>query len=993
MRIRLLTSFLPISLLGLFLFCALGLLSLAPTFRSVDKSFDSELNQVASNAESVFLANLKGTLDLVASMSGIVGVQSSSSLQAQAQEQLLVPESVREMLSTALDINSALVRLIVFDHEGKPITLVSKQSERQGHSRPPLPIPWQPSVIEANKAMANLVSSSNTLQLVQVLPSYSPKLSVGFLYTEIDFTQWLVSGNLVLSGDEKSRFHDRRVIIKLRVGRSNLDQQIQQPSDYLPKATHKALLVRSLPSPLIGMELVVEASADTPAARVAAWHTVYLVLGMTLFAWSVIVWMIYFFRNRYVLPLRRMNLRLRNVIAIEETERHGQYNDSVSRLACLLDQLVAELDEAKTGKLKRLEDTYSELYRTRARLEQIASSAGVVAISFCQQTGRVLYRTTSALEFFNFGGMTCMPDRQIGWRDLYRMVSRRQRGALRDCLRRLRRDGSSKMQLMLRGVGSQRIYELRFRLHRFDKSGASRIDIIALDNTERALAEQARAASEERKTAIINVATDAYFSIASDGTILEVNPAAETLTGYSNLEMVGLNASGLIFSSTDFDRVKELWSSRHLFGGGMASYSTVIQCVTKSGIAVPVEASGAMVASAGLETYACIYLQDLRQRLGRDLSLIRKGRELEEVFDLSPGGITIFNEHDRLSQINKRLESLLSDVGVKIELGCTKDQFWSALSDKAQLDIPPTLHLHLAPGENAVSFHGKSPLTLKYTERALADEHHTNFSTVVYFSDITQEYQLDALKSGFLATAAHELRTPLAIILGFSELLSDEEYSVEEQKSLSRSIYGNSLRLSALLNDLLDLVKIEAGGAGDFKFELVDFDRLLQFFLSNSTVLDNNVFIYAGHPLKLENANLGGVKIRVDVAKIERVLHNVLSNSVKYSDIGSEIVISARVDRMDVGEWVVLEIADHGVGMTSREVEHAFDRFWRADSRSGSVPGTGLGLPIAREIMTAHGGEINLRSQPGCGTVVSLKIPAISSGSVGLNQDALMSAS
>lgn len=74
--------------------------------------------------------------------------------------------------------------------------------------------------------------------------------------------------------------------------------------------------------------------------------------------------------------------------------------------------------------------------------------------------------------------------------------------------------------------------------------------------------------------------------------------------------------------------------------------------------------------------------------------------------------------------------------------------------------------------------------------------------------------------------------------------------------------------------------------------------------------------------------------------------------------------------------------------MTSTEIEHAFDRFWRSDSRTGTVPGTGLGLPIEREIMTHHGGEINLRSQLGRGTVVVLTIPIFAPDSVGLNQDA-----
>lgn len=984
MLTRFLLAFAPLSLLGLALFCILALLSLQPSYRAVDRALESELHEAGANAAAGFMANLEGTFDLVASMASFAGVEISNFQQTETQGQKLVPNNVRQILSAALGINKSLISLTVFDPDGNPVYLIGNGGKRQGAPLAP-PMPWAPTAVEANKSIANILANGNRLHIAHVLPSFSPRRPVGFLYAEIDFTEWLATEMKALSWGGLTQLKNRRVDIKLQSGKSDIDQQIKQSFGYLPKDSHKVQLRRSLPSPLAGNELLIEVSADASTARATARHSVYLVLGMTVFAWAIIVWLIHYFRKRFVLPLRRMSFELHRTLAAEESDRGGQYHDSVKRLAQLLGRLTEELDQAKQGKTKRLEDTYSELFRTRARLEQIASSSGVVAMSFCRLTGKFLYRTSSLSEFMKFSGAFNKLKREITWRDLYREVSRQQGGALRDCMRILRRQGVSRMQLALSGVNGKRIYELRFRLQRADQTRVASVDLIALDNTERAIAELGRIASEERKSAIINVAPDAYLSMASDGLILEANPALEKLTGWRNIEMVGLNARGLIFNAADFSRIENLFAEESRSAGEI---TLVVGCLLKSGLCVPVEVRGAIVASAGEQAYVCVYIQDLRQRLNRDVALFRKGREIEEVFDLSPDGIAIFNEKNRLLRINKRLVLFLLDAGVKIELGCALDEFWNLLRGKSELRAHQTLCFCRHQSEGAAGLKDSVFLTLKYIERILSDEFVEGFSKVIYFTDITQEFQLDELKSGFLATAAHELRTPLAIILGFSELLGDEEYSADERKALSRSIYMNSLRLSALLNDLLDLSRIEAGGSEGFKFEIVDMTRLLQGFLLNSTVLKSDVLTYSGHRLKVEITRLEGVKVRVDVHKIERVLHNLLSNAVKYGCADADIEIHAHVDRRDSEDWVILEIIDHGVGMTSTEIEHAFDRFWRSDSKTGTVPGTGLGLPIARVIMTHHGGEINLRSQFGRGTVVVLAIPVFAPDSVGLNQDA-----
>ena len=983
------TVFFPIYILALALLCFFALSSLAPNFRVLDKSLENELYQDAADAAANFIANLEATIGLVGAIASTSGVEISNSLQTQTQGRFSVPQHVQRQLSAALGINKALIFFIVYDANGNPAEVVSNGGLRKGSSEA-FHIPWPVHAIDANKVIADISEHDKTLQIAYALPGYSPGLSTGILYAEIDFSQWLEPrqgnrGDVVISP-----FANRQLAVKLQKGKSSTDQPIFRDGGFLPKESHVVSLTKALPLPLVGFELVIKASATAPAVNAAAWKSIYSVIGVAIFSWSVILFLIHYFRKCYVLPLRRMSLELQKVVVDEESER-GQYGNSVKRLARALDRLTSELDQARYGKSRRLEETYDELYRTRARLEQIASNSNVVAASFCMLTGKTLYRTSSLLELEKFIGVPGGLSPHLSWRGLYRAARRCQGGALRDCVRILKRVGSSRMQLVLLGGGGERIYELRLKVQRPAQVKNGRIDVIALDNTERAIAERELAQSEERKAAILNVAPFSYISMKLDGTILEANPAAERLTGWSNVHLVGLNAKCLIFNSVDYSRIEEIWSTMQSSSGGAANYSAIVECLTRSGSRVPVEVSGQVVAGVGGQVYSCIYLQDLRQRIERDIALFRKGRELQEVFDLSPDGIVIFNDKDCLSHINNQLTKCLNDVGVNVKLGLTSVEFWVLLNENCGSRVGNIFHFYATEEGSANRLSGKSILSLKYTERILSDEMSDRFSKVIYFTDITKEFQLDELKSGFLATAAHELRTPLAIILGFSELLTDEGYSADERKSLSRSIFENSLRLSALLNDLLDLAKIEAGGADSFKFEIVDAKGLLTNFLSNSTVFGNGIMTYAGRRLNLEITDLEKVRVRVDVQKVESVFHNLLSNAMKYSDAILDIDIRMYFERLGSENWVVVEIIDKGIGMTSKEIEHAFDRFWRSDSSTGTISGTGLGLTIAKEIMLNHGGLIILKSQLGLGTAAVLKFRVFSfADSVGMNQDAVM---
>lgn len=244
-----------------------------------------------------------------------------------------------------------------------------------------------------------------------------------------------------------------------------------------------------------------------------------------------------------------------------------------------------------------------------------------------------------------------------------------------------------------------------------------------------------------------------------------------------------------------------------------------------------------------------------------------------------------------------------------------------------------------------------------------------------YFSDITQEFQLDAMKSNFLATAAHELRTPLTTILGFTELLITQKINEKDQKDLLNSIFRQSKNLSALINDLLDLSKIESDTANVFKYENSNILHTITRLYQQSSAPKNDKRFINNHEFTLEIVQSESLMVYMDEEKIRRAIENLISNAVKYSPENAPIALTVDTTTVHQQAFVKISITDQGIGMTPDEVEHAFVRFWRADSSSGKIPGTGLGLPLVKEIIDMHKGSVQLYSEFQAGTTACILLP------------------
>jgi PAS domain S-box-containing protein len=229
------------------------------------------------------------------------------------------------------------------------------------------------------------------------------------------------------------------------------------------------------------------------------------------------------------------------------------------------------------------------------------------------------------------------------------------------------------------------------------------------------------------------------------------------------------------------------------------------------------------------------------------------------------------------------------------------------------------------------------------------------------------------LKSEFLASMSHELRTPLHTIIGFSELLGEEIQGPlnEKQKRFVSHIHKDSLHLLALINDILDLSKIEADRL-ELRPEPFDFAGV---------VMESLVSVRALAELKaliIETALDVPVAIEADRLRVKQILVNLLSNAVKFTPEGGRVHVTANIE----ADMLAVSVTDTGVGIPKEEHESIFDKFHQVGvTTKGVREGTGLGLPITRRLVEQHGGTMNVESEPGRGSRFTFTIPLRKRGS------------
>ena len=413
---------------------------------------------------------------------------------------------------------------------------------------------------------------------------------------------------------------------------------------------------------------------------------------------------------------------------------------------------------------------------------------------------------------------------------------------------------------------------------------------------------------------------------------------------------------------------------RHL-RGETEFYQTEYRMRTKTGQYIWVldrgqalfDAEGRAVRMAGSHT-------DITEQRAAEADVRERTEQLNAIFELSPDGFVSFNGAGLVSYVNPAFLAMTNLDPTRLK-GTDQNGFSQLLASTCAPEtrfrgIEAIRQLPLPAGRRElIEVLGGGKRVLEVGLRAGTGQ---QVSEILYFRDVTSETEVDHMKSEFLSTAAHELRTPMASIYGYAELLIAMEFSEAERKTFLGSIYQQAKLMASIINELLDLARIEARRGKDFKFERVDLAQLLSEALSGFHPPD-------GRPDPELRAPAQTEWVRADRKKLQQCINNVLSNAYKYSPNGGPVTVDLvpapnegdRPGSLEIG----IRVQDRGIGMTPEQTARVCERFYRADT-SGKIPGTGLGMSIVKEIMDLHGGRLTLESEPRQGTTVTLWLPA-----------------
>jgi PAS domain S-box-containing protein len=507
-------------------------------------------------------------------------------------------------------------------------------------------------------------------------------------------------------------------------------------------------------------------------------------------------------------------------------------------------------------------------------------------------------------------------------------------------------------------------------------------DGIALDVTAQHLAEQALRDSEARYRLLAENANDVIVRIGLDGTRRYISPSCRGLYGFAPEELVGKDVFEFIHPD---DRDKARAALRELSAGAAVQFIEM-RMRRKDGSYVWVESQARNVDNPETgEREILSVARDISGRRGAQHALRESEARLQSILDSAPVAISLKDRQHRYVVINRQykkwfgvtaeqqLGRTLTDVG-------TEPQFAGIMESMEDRVLETGEVQSIEVKEPDV---GTAPVWVSTTKFPIRDRDGSIVGVGTVNVDITDQRaaklvleqakaaaeEANRAKSDFLATMSHEIRTPLNAIIGFTELLLDSKLTPEQQRQ-AQLLQGAGKVLLSLLNDVLDVAKIEAG-----KLEL---ERVP---MSPGAVVDAAVSILRGQ------IEAKGLKLRLDLApdlpefiagdptRLQQILLNLLNNAVRFTDAGN-ISIRVAPDAVE-RQQLRFEVADTGIGVPADRQHLLFQNFSQIDrSTTRRYGGTGLGLVICKRLAEAMGGSIGVVSEAGKGSLFWFTIAA-----------------
>lgn len=369
----------------------------------------------------------------------------------------------------------------------------------------------------------------------------------------------------------------------------------------------------------------------------------------------------------------------------------------------------------------------------------------------------------------------------------------------------------------------------------------------------------------------------------------------------------------------------------------------------------------------------CAQVSQFIDRRRDELRVRQFMTEFDCLFKLSPDGFVVFNTEGIRSYGNPAFYAMTGLTRERLD-GVSETQFDDILASLCTPQNRPAPIAEIACGDSGdrLQLIQPKPAVLQRSVRDMYDSSGHYIGRAVYLRDITREMEVDRMKSEFLSTAAHELRTPMVSVHGFSELLLKRPFTEEKKRDIYETIHRQSKLLVNMVTELLDLARIESRSGKDFHIHPLDVATSIDQAVNALLIQGDTRMVQVHVPADLP-------RVFADEDNLIRAITNILSNAYKYSPDGGEISLDVLTRTQMAQVQLGIRVTDHGIGMTPEQLARVCERFYRADP-SCNIPGTGLGMSLVKEIMALMGGEVELNSVAGQGTQATLWLRAVTDG-------------
>ena len=368
----------------------------------------------------------------------------------------------------------------------------------------------------------------------------------------------------------------------------------------------------------------------------------------------------------------------------------------------------------------------------------------------------------------------------------------------------------------------------------------------------------------------------------------------------------------------------------------------------------------------------------VREQADRLGAMLRQQRQINAqhvaILSAIADGVAVSDEEGRIAVVNEAARRIMH-LDVTQLIGRPLPALFAGVSTAEQEAVAEALaevRTHPRRQEQLIPLSAtvhRGERIIQASFMPMFDERQIYAGIVIVFRDVTREREIAQAKNEFVSIVAHELRTPMTSIKGYTDLILQGALGEvsDQQRRFLEIVKTNVDRLSELVSDLLDTARIEAGRVR-LETEPVNVPAIV------GEVCDSLAETIREHGLTLTvEADPGIPAVQADRNRLIQVLMNLLSNAYRYTPSGGSIAVSVRPDK----DAVLVEVQDTGIGIAVEDQERIFERFYRADhDLVNQQAGTGLGLPIARSLVELHGGRLWLESELGRGSTFRFTLPA-----------------